>query len=74
MTCLKNMVLKIAKIVDNTVTACLVERPINCNKDLEFSYTEQQEISSSAELDYYWTPPFDNKHAMNNYFQDNNDP
>ena len=27
---------KIAKIVDNTVTACLVKRPINCNKDLEF--------------------------------------
>ena len=27
---------KIAKIVDNTVTACLVERSINCNKDLEF--------------------------------------
>ena len=65
---------KIAKIVDNTVTACLVERPINCNKDLEFLDTEQQEISSSAELDYYWTPPFDNRHAMNNYFQDYNDP
>ena len=65
---------KVAKIVDNTVTACLVERPINCNKDLEFLDAEQQAIHSSTELDYFWTPPFDHKHATNNYFQDNDDP
>ena len=41
---------KIATIVDNTVTACLVERPINYNKDLEFLDAEQQEIYSSTEL------------------------
>ena len=41
---------KIATIVDNTVTACLVGRPINYNKDLEFLDAEQQEIYSSTEL------------------------
>ena len=51
-----------------------MERQINCNKDLEFLDAEQQEIYSSTELDYHWTPPFDQKHATNNYFHDNNDP
>ena len=60
--------------ISNTVTACLEERPINCNKDLEFLDAEQQGIYSSTELDYFWTPPFDHKHATSNYFQDNNDP
>ncbi len=70
----EDQISKIAKIVDNTVTACLVERPIKCNKDLEFLDAEQQEIYSSTELDYFWTPPYDHKHTMNNYFQDNNNP